>query len=219
MVAPLKLVKVLVIGCAGVSAFYVSARWSRDQGEGNLLNVERNVKLMPNAAQVTRAPDLARALPAVSAASAPTASGSSAADASAKAEAAIELPAFIAERSRAIPRSDGDPFVSLSWLPAPPPAPAPAPQPAAAITAAAPPPPPPAPVAPPLPFAFLGMIESGTPKPAAFLSRGEALFVVSVGDKVDNNTYQVNAITAHEVVLTYLPLNIRQTLPVPAGTP
>jgi hypothetical protein len=219
MVAPLKLVKVLVIGCAGVSAFYVSARWSRDQHEGVLLPIERNVKAVPSSLPAAPAPDQVRALPAVSAASAATASGSSPADAAAKAEAAIELPAFIAERSRAIPRSDGDPFVSLSWLPAPPPAPAPPPQQAAVSAAPAPPPPAPAPVAPPLPFAFLGMIESGTPKPAAFLSRGEALFVVSVGDKVDNNTYQVNAITANEVVLTYLPLNIRQTLPVPAGTP
>jgi len=212
MVALLKLAKVLVIGCAGVSAFYVSARWNRDQREPVAQHVERNVVVAPGNVQAAPLRDPARALRVVSTASAATAAAPT------PAEAAIDLDAFVAERSRAIPRSDGDPFVSLSWLPAPPPAPAPVQ--ATPSSAPTPPPaPPPAPVAPPLPFAFMGMIEGGTPKPAAFLSRGEALFVVSVGDKVDNNTYQVDAISAHEVILTYLPLNIRQTLPVPAGAP
>jgi hypothetical protein len=112
------------------------------------------------------------------------------------------------DRKRSIAKSPGDLFGRLSWLPPPPPPPPPAPP--------APPPKPPVPTAPPLPFTFVGMLERGADKPAAFLSKGDALFVVSVGDMVDNNTYRVDTLTANELVLTYLPLNTPQTLNVAA---
>jgi Tfp pilus assembly protein PilP len=81
-----------------------------------------------------------------------------------------------------------------------------------------PPPKPAEPVTPPLPFTFVGMLERGTTKPEAFLAKGDALLVVSVGDLLDNNTYRVDTVTANEVVMTYLPMNIQQTLVVPGGT-
>jgi hypothetical protein len=73
-------------------------------------------------------------------------------------------------------------------------------------------------VAPPMPFTFVGMLESGTAKPSAFLAKGEALLVVSAGDVLDNNTYRVDRLSASEIVMTYLPLNIQQTLSVPGAT-
>src|SRR5215204_133046 len=52
-----------------------------------------------------------------------------------------------------------DPFQKLSWT-----------SPPVAVVAPAPPPPA-APRAPPLPFTFIGLLEKGSPKPAAFLTR------------------------------------------------
>jgi len=113
-------------------------------------------------------------------------------------------PLALRDRTRVIPDSRGDAFTSLSWLPPPPPPPP------------LPPPPPPkpaaAPTAPPLPYAFVGMLQKGPGKPAAFLSRGDALLIVSAGDVLDNNTYRVESLGNSEVVLTYLPLNIKQSI-------
>ena len=75
-----------------------------------------------------------------------------------------------------------------------------------------------APVTPPLPFTFVGMLERGAAKPQAFLAKGEALMVVSAQDTLDNNTYRVDSLNANEVVMTYLPLNIQQTLSVTGGS-
>jgi len=92
-----------------------------------------------------------------------------------------------------------DPFAAASFVPPPPPAPVVIP------------PPPPPPKAPPLPFAFVGLLESGAGKPAAFLSHGEALLVVSEGDVIESD-YRVESLSPVEVVLTYLPLKERQKL-------
>jgi hypothetical protein len=69
-----------------------------------------------------------------------------------------------------------------------------------------------------MPFSFVGMLERGAAKPAAFLAKGDALLVVSAGDVLDNNTYRVDILNANEIVMTYLPMNIQQTLRVPGGT-
>ena len=114
-----------------------------------------------------------------------------------------------AAASRAVPSADGQAFARLSWLPPPPPPPPPTP---------APPPAPVVPTAPPLPFSFVGMVESGMGKPQAFLARGETLFVVSAGDILDNNTYRVESFNANQVVITYLPLTMKQTIEV-SGAP
>jgi hypothetical protein len=68
-----------------------------------------------------------------------------------------------------------------------------------------------------MPYAFVGMVERGTDKPQAFLSRGETLVVVAVGDVIDN-TYRVDSLTAKAVVLTYLPLGKQQTIQVPGAS-
>jgi len=93
---------------------------------------------------------------------------------------------------------------------APPPPPPPAP-----VVALPPPPPPPPPTAPPLPYSFVGMLEDKS-RPQAFLARGEVLNIVKVGDVIDNS-YRVEALSASQVVLTYLPLNQTQTLSVSQG--
>lgn len=102
-----------------------------------------------------------------------------------------------------------DPFMAASFVPPPPPAP---------VVIAPPPPPPPAPKAPPLPFTFVGLLEAGAGKPAAFLARGEALLVVSEGETVESD-YRVESLSPTEVVLTYLPLRERQKLIVTGAKP
>jgi hypothetical protein len=133
------------------------------------------------------------------------ASGNSTNEATFERDATLTLP----DRSHRVPESKGDPFATLSWLP--PVAPAPA--------LAAPPPPKPAvPVAPPLPFTFVGMLERGATRPQAFLAKGENLLVVAAGDTLDNNTYRVESLSPAQIVMTYLPMNTRQTLTVLGAT-
>ena len=82
------------------------------------------------------------------------------------------------------------------------------------------PPPPPAaalakrepPRAPPLPFRFFGrMVENGTTM--VFLDRQDDVFAVKEGDTI-GGAYRVEEINGAEVVLTYLPLQQRQKLPI-----
>ena len=102
-----------------------------------------------------------------------------------------------------------DPFAARGWLPPPPPPP---PAPVVPVVAEAPPPP----TAPPVPFKFVGLIEEKAAKPAAFIAKGDALFVVHVGDVVEN-TYRVESFNSAQVVVTYLPLQQRQTIEVTGG--
>jgi hypothetical protein len=112
-------------------------------------------------------------------------------------------------RSKIAGSADKDPFAARGWLP-----PAPPPLPVSAIQAAPPPAPPP--TAPPVPFRFVGLIEEKTAKPAAFIAKGDALFVVHVGDVVES-TYRVESFDSAQVVVTYLPLQQRQTIEVTGG--
>ncbi|MDO8412429.1 MAG: hypothetical protein Q7S51_01420 [Gallionellaceae bacterium] len=93
----------------------------------------------------------------------------------------------------------GDPFVAK--LPPPPPPPPPAPP---------PPPPPPAPVAPAFPFTFLGrMIENNDT--TLFLTKQDKSYSVKLNSVLEQN-YRVDKIDNDQVIFTYLPLNIQQTL-------
>lgn len=98
-------------------------------------------------------------------------------------------------------------FSPHSWRVAPPPAPA---------RAWTPPPPrptaPPPAVAPALPFAFIGKMDDAE-RLRVFLTRGDKIYTVTVGDVIDG-TYRVERIAGSEMVLTYLPLNLKQTLSV-----
>jgi hypothetical protein len=114
----------------------------------------------------------------------------------------------LADRSRAIPQSEGELFAARNWQPSAPPLPPPAPP-------ARPAPPPP--TAPPLPFTFVGMVEKGIGKPQAFLAKGEALLIVGDGDVIDNDRYRVDSLSSSSIVLTYLPLKQRQTLMASGG--
>jgi hypothetical protein len=184
-----KVLRLALVAGAGVSTFYVAAQWSGAQRDSNNGLVEPVVRTTPRSAA---RPAAVVATEVAQAASDP--------------ESALRT----GDRSRSIPKSLGELFTSLSWLPPPPP---PAPLPPPQLTK------PPEPVAPPLPFVFVGMLErGGTAKPEAFLAKGDALFVVSAGDTLDNNTYRVDSLSTSEVVITYLPLNTPQKLNLSTGS-
>lgn len=92
----------------------------------------------------------------------------------------------------------GNAFGATSWYVPPPPPP---PQPPA---------PPPVPTAPPLPFTYLGRYEEA-PTQLAILIKGEQIYTVAAGDVIED-TYRIERVTPGMVELTYLPLNIKQTL-------
>jgi hypothetical protein len=95
-------------------------------------------------------------------------------------------------------------FAATSWQPAAPPPPAPSTAPATAAVMPAPP------VAPPLPFRFLGRYGDGDSL-IVMLVKGEQLYLVSAGDTIDD-AYRVDRVSATMVELTYLPLNLKQSL-------
>jgi len=82
--------------------------------------------------------------------------------------------------------------------------------PVAAANAKAPPP-----AAPPLPFRYLGKIIDGD-RTSVFVSRGDESYIIESGLRIDP-LYQVGEVTETAVTFVYLPLGIRQTLPVPAS--
>jgi hypothetical protein len=101
-----------------------------------------------------------------------------------------------------------NPFGVTTWAtPAPPApaAPAPAPEPAPPLPAAAAPP-----VAPALPFRFLGRYRDGRGQ-TVLLVDGERLHVVGPGDTIDG-TWRVERVTGQLVELTYLPMQLKQSL-------
>lgn len=98
----------------------------------------------------------------------------------------------------------GNVFGATSWyVPPPPPPPVK-------------PPPPPKPTAPAMPFTFLGLYQEGTGK-VVMLVKGDRVFTVSEGDVIEN-TYRVERVSAGMVELTYLPLNIRQSISTGAAS-
>jgi hypothetical protein len=177
-------VQFLALGGAGLATFLAAAHLS-----GQASNPD--AEIAQPARRATPAPRPAVA-PVPAAARAPSAP-------------ALEAPpgTAAADRAGAIPRDTGQPFAVVSWVAPPPPPPKP-------IVVAPPPPAPP--VAPPLPFAFVGMVEKGTPKPQAFLSRGDELMVVAQGDLLDNGTYRVDAVTPSQIALVHLPTSTRQVI-------
>lgn len=92
----------------------------------------------------------------------------------------------------------GNAFGSTSWYVPPPPPPPPKPL------------PPPPPAAPPMPFTYLGLYEAGSGK-VIMLVKGDQVYTVSVGDVIDN-TYRIERVGDGMVELTYLPLNIKQSI-------
>ena len=78
--------------------------------------------------------------------------------------------------------------------------------------AAAPAPMPPAP--PPVPFTYLGRLAEGE-QTTVFLAAGDRNLVVKAGDVIDN-TYRVDEVGERVLMLTYLPQNVQQPLPIGA---
>lgn len=92
----------------------------------------------------------------------------------------------------------GNIFGATSWYVPPPPPPPP------------PPAPPPVPTAPPMPFTYLGRYED-TPTLLAILVKGDRMYIVAEGDVIED-TYRIERLTSGMVELTYLPLDIKQSL-------
>jgi len=101
-------------------------------------------------------------------------------------------------------------FAVHSWYTPPPPPPPPpaAPKLTAAAEAARN-----APVAPPLPFAYMGSYTPDGSAPVFFLTQGDRVYNVKVGDTL-NDTYSVDSVTNGQLVMTYKPLKIQQQLTV-----
>lgn len=100
--------------------------------------------------------------------------------------------------------SAGSLFAVHSWYVAPPPPPPPPPAPAASLA-------PPLPTAPPLPYQYIGSYTPEGQAPVFFLSKGDRVFDVHVGDTLES-TYTVDGFNKTELLLTYKPLNIQQQL-------
>jgi len=100
-------------------------------------------------------------------------------------------------------------FAAHSWYVAPPPAPAPA---VSEVPSA-----PQAPVAPPMPFTYMGSYTPDGAQPVFFLTRGDRVYDVRVGDTLDE-TYHVDGLNSGQLVLTYKPLNVQQTI-ITGGNP
>ena len=95
-------------------------------------------------------------------------------------------------------------FAANSWYVPPPPPPAPVVS--AAQTSA-----PPVPTAPPLPFQYMGSYAPDGEAPVFFLTRGDRVYDVRVGDTLDS-IYSVDSFNGAQLLLTYKPLNIQQQL-------
>jgi hypothetical protein len=66
-------------------------------------------------------------------------------------------------------------------------------------------------MAPPLPFTYMGSYAPTGAKPVFFLTQGDRVYDVHVGDTLDD-TYTVDAFTNGALVFTYKPLNQQQQL-------
>ena len=104
----------------------------------------------------------------------------------------------------------GDLFKSKSWFVPPPP-----PQKVSPPPPSKPEPPPP-PTAPPLPYTYLGTYQEPGGKLAIYLTRLGKIYLVSSGDTLEN-LYHIDDIQDGYLGMTYLPLNIKQTLRIGAN--
>jgi hypothetical protein len=71
----------------------------------------------------------------------------------------------------------------------------------------------PVPTAPPWPYVYVGKMFEAGKSSVVFLERQNRIFVVHEGDAIDSN-YRVDAINAPVMTLTYLPLDIKQTVQI-----
>jgi hypothetical protein len=95
-------------------------------------------------------------------------------------------------------------FAAHSWYVPPPPPPPPPPAPPVA---------PPKPTPPPLPFVFLGSYAAQGDAATYFVSRGDRIYDIKLGDSIDAE-YSLDSLDGSNLVFTYKPLNAHQSLPV-----
>jgi hypothetical protein len=95
----------------------------------------------------------------------------------------------------------GNPFVAKSWFV----------QPLAGAPVAPPPPPPPS--APPLPFSFAGTLEAEPGHVVYYLVAGDQSYAVSSGEAFAGQ-YRLAGIENGQLVIVYVPLGIKQFLPL-----
>ena len=105
-------------------------------------------------------------------------------------------------------------FAAANFAPPRPVVAVPRPAPVASVAAFVPPPPVaaplPAPTAPPLPFIFVGKHFENN-RWEVFVSRGEQTLILRAGQSIDAN-YRVESVQPPRMVITYLPLDEKQTL-------
>jgi hypothetical protein len=70
-----------------------------------------------------------------------------------------------------------------------------------------------APTAPPLPYTFMGQIQKHGEKTVYFLSQGDRVMDVKVGDIVDGS-WHVDSVSDTQLLLTYIPLKTQQSLSI-----
>jgi len=119
----------------------------------------------------------------------------------AQAQSLYEIP----KRDRASSKRDA--FAPHSWTPPPRPVARPKPPPPPPVA----PPPPPQP--PALSLVYLGQLEVEGEETVYYLAQGDRVFAVSVGDTI-NGVYRVLPPEGRAIALLYLPLNIKQLLPI-----
>lgn len=114
-------------------------------------------------------------------------------------ESRVELERMdAAALQKKVDKETGSAFGPTSWYVPPPPPPPPKPQ------------PPPQPTAPPVPFTYLGIYEDVMGK-VLMLVKGEQVYTISEGDVIEN-TYRIDHVNHGVVEITYLPLNIKQSI-------
>jgi hypothetical protein len=198
---PLKLIAALLAGSAGL---ILAQQWSVRAQDTDAIGVApREARVVAGHAEVASPVPAAgtnSASPAAGTSSEPGRDSAVASGTVASRAPSKSTPATAPDRAQALLATGSRAFAVHRWLPPAPPPPA-------------------APVAPPLPFVFVGMLEKGLEqRPQAFLAKGETLLVVGAGDLLDNKSYRIETLSPQEIVMTYLPLDTRQTLPVAGGT-
>ena len=93
-----------------------------------------------------------------------------------------------------------DMFPSKSWFVAPPPP---------KVVAG----PPPVPTAPPFTYQYIGKMIEEENRSTVFLENKSRIFIVRAGDTIDNQ-YRVETIDPPLMTLTYLPLELKQTVQI-----
>lgn len=116
----------------------------------------------------------------------------------------VELERLETARQKKETGKGGNAFGATSWYVPPPPPPPLKPL------------PPPPPTAPPMPFSYLGLYEGSDGK-IIMLVRGDHIYTVGVGDVIDN-TYRIDRFAHGMVEMTYLPLNIKQSINTGKGS-